>query len=81
MEGKLAVLTEHCEARGVPLSDVVYVGNDVNDVECLNAVGCAVVVADAEASTKRHAHLILNERGGRGALRELSDLILSRKER
>ena len=37
----------------------IYVGNDVNDVSCLEAVGCAVVPADAHPSVRPHAHLVL----------------------
>jgi len=41
----------------------VYIGNDVNDLACMRRVGCA-------------ARIVLTEDGGRGAVRELCDLIL-----
>ncbi len=55
---------------------VVFVGNDVNDVECLDIAGYAVVVADAHDDARRAADLVLTRAGGRGAVRELVDLIL-----
>jgi YrbI family 3-deoxy-D-manno-octulosonate 8-phosphate phosphatase len=55
---------------------VVFVGNDVNDVECLEIAGYAVVVADAHHDARRTADLVLSRAGGRGAVRELADLIL-----
>lgn len=58
------------------LENTVFVGNDVNDLECLQLVGCAVVVADAHPDAKKHAHLVLSKKGGEGAVRELCDLIL-----
>ncbi len=47
VDDKLAVLRDRTERYGVPLSDVAYVGNDVNDADCLRAVGVPVVPADA----------------------------------
>jgi YrbI family 3-deoxy-D-manno-octulosonate 8-phosphate phosphatase len=76
IEAKLPALRAFCAEQGVRLERTVYVGNDVNDLECLAAVGCGVAVADAHPEAKRHASLILNAAGGRGAVRELCDLIL-----
>ncbi|MCW3062150.1 MAG: hypothetical protein JWQ02_3971, partial [Capsulimonas sp.] len=55
-----------------------YLGNDINDRECLNAVGCGIVVADAHPGVKRDAKIVLHARGGDGAIRELVDLILEK---
>jgi YrbI family 3-deoxy-D-manno-octulosonate 8-phosphate phosphatase len=76
VENKLPLLESWLSERGLRLDQTVYVGNDVNDVECLKAAGCGVAVADAHPTAKAAADLILNAPGGRGALRELSDLIL-----
>jgi N-acylneuraminate cytidylyltransferase len=61
------------DERQINPAHVVYVGNDVNDRDCLRAVGCPVVVADAHPSVRAEARLILRERGGAGAVRELCD--------
>jgi YrbI family 3-deoxy-D-manno-octulosonate 8-phosphate phosphatase len=59
--------------RGIAASDVVYVGNDVNDADCLRMVGCGVAVADAHPDVRRVAGLRLTRPGGHGAVRELCD--------
>jgi len=58
--------------------NVVYVGNDLNDKECLQAVGCGVIVYDAHKDIRGDASIILSQSGGRGAVREICDLIMKR---
>ena len=58
------------------LSRVVYVGNDVNDVGCMEAAGFSVAVADAHPEALARADFVLTRRGGKGAVRELCDLLL-----
>jgi N-acylneuraminate cytidylyltransferase len=77
---KRSALEEWLSRQGVPPAQVVYVGNDVNDVECLRWVGCGVVVADAQPEARAAARLVLRRPGGRGAVREIVDLILHRRE-
>ncbi len=64
--------------RGVDLREVVYVGNDVNDLGCMRRVGFAVAVADAYEPAKRQADLVLGRPGGKGAVREFCDLVMQR---
>src|SRR5262249_5207629 len=59
--------------RGIAPSDVIYVGNDVNDLDCMRLVGCGVAVADAHPDVRRVADLTLTRAGGHGAVRELCD--------
>jgi N-acylneuraminate cytidylyltransferase len=80
MEKKLPSLRSWLEARGLELAHTVYVGNDVNDLECLRAVGCGVVPADAHPRAREAAQVVLERNGGDGALRELCDLILDRHD-
>jgi N-acylneuraminate cytidylyltransferase len=61
-----------CERRLKP-SQVVYVGNDTNDVECLRLAACGVAVADAHPDVLRVADITLTKAGGHGAVRELCD--------
>jgi YrbI family 3-deoxy-D-manno-octulosonate 8-phosphate phosphatase len=72
---KAAELERWLNDRAIPPSSVVFVGNDVNDVDCMKMVGCSVVVADAHPSVKRIADIVLSSPGGRGAVRELTDLV------
>ncbi len=73
---KRAALIELARERNVDLSRVVYVGNDVNDVGCMEAAGFAVAVADAHGEALARADLVLSRPGGQGAVRELCDLLL-----
>lgn len=75
---KATALRQWLAERAIDPRAVVYVGNDVNDVECLRAVGCGVAVADAYPSARASARVVLSRPGGRGALREVADLILER---
>lgn len=81
IEAKLPVLRAFCSEQGVSLEHTIYVGNDINDLECLAAVGCGVAVADAHPSAQRQASIVLEAAGGRGAIRELCDLILEQRAR
>ncbi|MGE3519678.1 MAG: HAD hydrolase family protein [Vicinamibacterales bacterium] len=63
--------------RRIAPCQVVYVGNDVNDLACMQMVGCSVAVADAHPAVRRVADIILTRVGGRGAVRELCDRIAS----
>ncbi len=58
------------------LKHVVYVGNDVNDLGCMEAAGFAVAVADAHPAALEKADFVLTRPGGDGAVRELCDLLL-----
>lgn len=59
------------------LSTVAYIGNDVNDLECLKAVGLPIVTADAHPDVVPHAKYVTKAKGGFGAVREVCDLFCS----
>lgn len=61
---------------GIDDSEVCYVGDDLVDLGMMKRVGFAVAVADAVAEVKEHAHYITRAVGGRGAVREVAELIL-----
>lgn len=76
IDDKPTELKRLCTERGYDLKRVVYMGNDINDLECMKLVGYAVAPADAEKSILKIAHLVTKRKGGRGAARDLCDLIL-----
>gem|GEM_PF-84679 len=78
---KEEVLSEWLMKNGIEPAQVVYVGNDVNDIGCLQAVGCGVVARDAHPQAKSFANIILSSPGGRGAVREIIDLVTKSTER
>lgn len=57
-------------------AEVCYVGDDVVDIPLLRRAGLAVAVADAVEEAKRFAHLVTLRPGGRGAVREVIELLL-----
>jgi 3-deoxy-D-manno-octulosonate 8-phosphate phosphatase (KDO 8-P phosphatase) len=73
-ENKLTLLREISDEMGISLSEVAFVGNDVNDRECLLAVGFPVIVLDAHASVQKLARYRTTAPGGHGAVREVCDL-------
>lgn len=75
IEDKLPVLNAEVERRGVSLAETSYVGNDVNDAECLAVVGLPVVPADAWAEVVPLARLVLTRDGGHGCVREFCDAV------
>jgi len=77
---KASALRALLAERGLDPQHVIYLGNDINDTPCFPLVGCALVVADAEAAAARQADRVLTRRGGHGAVRELCDLILKRND-
>jgi YrbI family 3-deoxy-D-manno-octulosonate 8-phosphate phosphatase len=77
---KLGHFTAWCKEHELSLNNTVYVGNDANDVDCLAAAGTGVVPADAHQSARRVADWVLSAEGGKGAVRELCDMILERTE-
>jgi YrbI family 3-deoxy-D-manno-octulosonate 8-phosphate phosphatase len=61
-------------------AQIVYVGNDFNDLPCFEISGWAVAVADAYSEVICAADYVLTKPGGYGALRELCDLVLNKLE-
>lgn len=78
VEDKWSALQAWLQAQGIDPAQVVYLGNDANDLPCMTRVGCAVAPADAHPSARDVAHILLEHRGGDGAIRELCDLLLAR---
>lgn len=77
IDNKLPTLMEWAAGNGLTLDQVAFVGNDINDVECLREAGLGVVVADAYPVAAAEADLVLTRNGGRGAVREIADLWLA----
>lgn len=74
---KWDILSKQLEHDNIDPSSVVYVGNDINDLGCFARVGFSVAVADADPKVLVAADMILSKSGGHGAVREISDLLLS----
>lgn len=77
VEDKASAVSAWLAVRAVPAQRVAYLGNDVNDLAVMAAVGWPVAVADAHPDVQRAARLVLSRPGGSGAVRELCDLVLA----
>jgi N-acylneuraminate cytidylyltransferase len=74
---KMAALRRLVEKKGLRPDEVAYVGNDVNDIECMRWVGMPIAVADAEPGVAGAARFVTRRCGGHGAVREVCDMILT----
>ena len=73
------VMREILEQKNIKAENVIYIGNDLNDLPCFEMAGWSVAVADAYPELIRAADLVLSKPGGHGALREVCDLIRKQK--
>lgn len=73
---KLPAYEELKQASGFSDEQIAYVGDDVVDLPVMTRVGLAIAVQDAHPLTKQHAHWVTPSGGGRGAAREVCELIM-----
>lgn len=73
---KLPALKKIAERCGVAQSEVIYAGDDVNDVDCVRWAGLGVAVANAVERLRDCADYVTRRRGGEGAIREITDRAL-----
>lgn len=74
---KLPALDDWRQANQLQWSEIAYIGNDVNDLECMKACGLSFSPADAHTSARSIADIVLTKAGGNGAIREMSDYLLA----
>ncbi len=77
VDDKVAALTGWLAERDLDPARVAYLGNDVNDLGPLGAVGWPVAVSDARPEVRAAARLVLRRPGGHGAVRELCERVLA----
>ena len=73
---KLSLLREMAARHGLPLSQVAYIGDDVNDLESLQAVGFSAAPADGMPAIRAAVDYICKTKGGEGCVREIAELLL-----
>lgn len=74
---KLGVLRELVAQYGLTLQQVAYMGDDVNDLQALRAVGFSAAPADCVDIVRKSVDYVCKLKGGEGAVREVVDLILT----
>ena len=75
LENKLIDLLKYCAANNLDLDQILFVGNDINDIEVMSKVHIAISVNDGYAEVKDVSNYVLETNGGYGAVRELCDRI------
>jgi N-acylneuraminate cytidylyltransferase len=80
MENKGQAMREVLEQKNIKAEEVIYLGNDLNDLPCFEIAGWSVAVADAYPEVIRAADHVLTKNGGHGAVRELCEIVLKRVE-
>lgn len=77
IENKSFKLRQICQKRHVELSEVAYIGDDLNDLSCMNICGLSACPADAVMSVRDSVDYVCETKGGEGAVREFVEHILS----
>lgn len=72
-DDKLSALQRWATEQDVGQARIAYLGNDLNDAECLDWVGVPIVVADAHPELLTGSNFVTINRGGDGAVREVAD--------
>lgn len=75
VDAKESILREFCQQRDLPLGEVAYIGNDVNDLEAMALVGLKVCPLDAHDRIKEISDIIVGKVGGDGVIRAFADQV------
>ncbi len=75
-EDKGVALRALAQELAIALDEIAYMGDDWPDLPAIRMAGLGVAVANAHKEVRHHADLVTTARGGRGAVREICDLIL-----
>lgn len=73
MEDKLKVLDGWCERLQITRKETAYIGDDINDLGIMQAVGVSACPADAHKKILKISNITLKRNGGDGAVREFID--------
>lgn len=73
---KLAAVRKYCERYGINMKNVAYIGDDINDLDVIKAVGLGCCPADAIQPVKAAAKIVTDAHGGEGVIREVAEIIV-----
>ncbi len=77
-EDKASAMRSIIDTKSINPDQVMYVGNDTNDIDAMQLVGHRVAPADAHPSLRSIATIVTNSCGGQGVVRELADLLVKK---
>ena len=81
VDQKFPVAMQIMESLGLKPEQVCYIGDDLTDLEVMNRVGLPASVSDGVAEVRSAAKLVTKATGGRGAIRELVEVLLESQKR
>lgn len=81
IQDKLSFLRNFLSKEEIPSKEVAYIGDDINDLDCINFVGFSACPNDAIMKVRTHVDFISHYNGGNGAVRELCDLIIENQKK
>lgn len=76
IDNKIDILEKLIEATGIKNKEVAYIGDDINDLECMGICGFAGCPKDAVKEVKEISHFVSNFNGGDGAVREFIEWLI-----
>ncbi len=79
VQNKLKVLTEFCDSQSILLSEVAYLGDDMNDFHLIDKVGFFACPSDAYPLIRDKSNITLSKAGGSGSFREFVEYILEQQ--
>ena len=79
IDHKGRIFKEEVKKLNISLENTAYMGNDINDLECLEIAGLPACVADAYPEAIKASLYVAKACGGKGAIREFCDFILKNK--
>jgi 3-deoxy-D-manno-octulosonate 8-phosphate phosphatase (KDO 8-P phosphatase) len=80
-KNKAQALRNLAQRRSLDLSEICFMGDDVNDLEAMEIAGFAAAPADARPAALHKAAFVARRPGGNGAVRELVDAVLEARAR
>lgn len=78
---KLPVLKSMAARHGMTMAEVAYMGDDINDLQALRAVGFSAAPVDALPAVRKAVTYVCRAKGGEGAVREVAEMILEAQGR
>lgn len=77
---KAESLRKYCGEKNIPLQNIAYIGNDINDYEAMQLAGVKIVPQDAYKAVKVIADYVTETRGGYGVIREIAGIIKENRD-
>ena len=80
VDDKIGALRAWMDREDLSMGEVAFVGNDINDLDCLTEAALGVVPADAHPEAVAAANVVMSSPGGRGAIREFAELLIGARK-